>query len=43
MWVGNNYVSLGVLPVTASEETLKDWIKDVVLNIYLQTEGGVQP
>jgi hypothetical protein len=43
MWASNNYVSLGVLPVTASEETLKDWIKDVVLNIYLQTEGGVQP
>jgi hypothetical protein len=43
MWASNNYVSLGVLPVTASEETLKDWIKDVVLNIYLQTKGGVQP
>lgn len=42
MWVNNNYVSLGVLPVTASEEMLKDWVKDVVLSIYLQTEGGVQ-
>jgi hypothetical protein len=43
MWAGNNFVSLGVLPITASEETLKEWIKDVVLNIYLQTptKGGV--
>jgi hypothetical protein len=42
MWVDNNYTVVGVLPVTASDEKFKEWIKDVVLEIYLRS-GGLKP
>jgi hypothetical protein len=41
MWVGNNYTTVGTLPVTASGEEFEDWIKDVALEIYLR--GGLKP
>ena len=41
MWVDNNYTTIGTLPVTASDEEFKEWIKDVVLEIYLR--GGLKP
>lgn len=41
MWVDNNYTTIGTLPVTASDEEFKEWIKDIVLEIYLR--GGLKP
>ena len=41
MWVDNNYTTIGTLPVTASDEEFKEWIKDVTLEIYLR--GGLKP
>jgi hypothetical protein len=42
MWTGNNYTIIGVLPVTASDDEFKEWIKGVCLEIYLRS-GGLKP
>jgi hypothetical protein len=41
MWVDNDYTIVGTLPVTASDEKVKEWVRDVVLEIYLR--GGLNP